>query len=257
MTLRLDWLETGTGAALLAEEREQVAAALESVFGDHLLQIGPWGDPAFFRGFARTRRSAVLATSPAAGVDCVCAPDDLPVATDSIDAVLLPHSLETADDPYGVLREVDRILRPDGRIVLLSFNPLGWWGVRHLLSRRRFPGGVQRMLGEHRLRDWLQLLSYRVQLTSYYHFVAPLFRGGPRPGAMAGAGLRRSRQDPGCMVSGALRLLTPITRARVFAGCYLLVARKEVLALTPLRPVFRRRARLVGGLVNPTTRNAA
>ena len=64
------------------------------------------------------------------------------------------------------LREVDRILRPDGYVVVAGFNAWGWWGVRHYLSRRRFPAGGQRMVSEHRLRDWLQLLDYTVQSAS-------------------------------------------------------------------------------------------
>jgi hypothetical protein len=52
----------------------------------------------------------------------------------------------------------------------------------------------------------------------------------------------------------------PLLRLRQwppFAGCYLLLARKQLYTVTPIRPVWKRRRQLVGGLVNPTTRNAA
>ena len=248
------WLATGTGAALLAEEVRCVADALESVFGDHFLQIGQWGPPDLFRRFARTRRTAVLGAHAAAGVDCVTAFDDLAIASDSVDAVLLPHVLETTHDPHGLLREVDRVLRPDGHVILLGFNALGWWGLRHQLSRRSFPAGLQRMMSERRLRDWLPLLSYSVQPASFYLFQAPFLRaaaGDTGMGEPAAAGAGRARQDRG------RRMVHAITRAKIFASCYMLVARKDVLTVTPIRPAFRRRTRLVGGLVNPTTRNAA
>lgn len=257
----MHWLATGSGRALLAEEARQVAIALESVFGDQFLQIGQWGPAGLFTRYARTRRRAILAASPGPGVDCVSALDDLAVASDSVDAVLLPHVLETADDPYGILRDVDRILRPDGHVVVLGFNALGWWGARHYLSRHRFPSGVQRMLSEHRLRDWLRLLSYSVQPAVFYHYEPPLL--GPAPYDQT---RREDSEAEGPAPTGDARALPPsaagrflhrITRAKIFAGGYLLVARKEVLTLTPIRPVFRRRTRLVGGLVNPTTRNAA
>jgi len=256
-----EWLETGTGNALLSEESRQVAGAFENIFGDQFLQIGSWGDPALFRCSARTRRYAVVAAGPGPGVDFVSAPEDLAVATDSIDAVFLPHLLETTDDPHAVLREVDRVLRPDGQVVLAGFNPWGWWGVRHYLSRRRFPIGGKRMVPESRLRDWLHLLDYQVRPARFFHFVAPVYRlprvnvhpepsGEVPPGVPLPASGDAGGQWP-----------LPAVRYRGWhplASCYLLLARKEVFTVTRLRPSFRRRrAQLVGGLVNPTTRNAA
>lgn len=266
---RMQWLATGSGRALLAEEARQVAVALESVFGDQVLQIGRWGPAGLFTRYARTRRRAILAAAPGPGVDLVSALDNLAVASDSVDAVLLPHVLETADDPYGILRDVDRILRPDGHVIVLGFNAIGWWGARHYLSRHRFPSGVQRMLSEHRMRDWLRLLSYNVQPAMFYHYEPPLIGPGygpryetPEEERPAGGEPELEGPEPTGDVralppSAAGRLLHRFTRAKVFAGGYLLVARKEVLTVTPIRPAFRRRTRLVGGLVNPTTRNAA
>jgi SAM-dependent methyltransferase len=251
--MRPHWLETGTGTNLLREESLQVAGAFENIFGDQFLQIGAWGDPALFRRYARTRRYAVVAAKRGPGVDFVSVPEDLAVPTDSIDAVFLPHLLETTEDPHAVLREVDRILRPDGHVVVAGFNAWGWWGVRHYLSRGRFPAGGQRMVSEHRLRDWLHLLDYRVEPPCFHHVTAPLYRRSIVTELPAEA--QAGQTDP----PGAHWPL-PATRFRRWhplASCYLLVARKEVFTLTRIRPVLRRRAQLVGGLVNPTTRNAA
>lgn len=247
--MRPHWLETGTGKDLLREESCQVAAAFENIFGDQFLQIGAWDDPANYRRYARTRRYAVVAPNGGPGVDFVSAPEDLAVATDSIDAVFLPHALETAEDPHAVLREVDRILRPDGHVVITGLNPWGWWGVRHYVSRHRFPAGGKRMVSEFRLRDWLHLLDYHVQPARFHHMAAPLYRlppsGEPPPP-------QRDR-DAGEWPLPAARF----RRWHPLASCYLLLACKEVFTVTPIRPVFRRRARLVGSLVNPSTRNAA
>jgi SAM-dependent methyltransferase len=236
--MRPDWLQSGTGIALLREESYQVAGAFESIFGDQFLQIGAWGEGQLFRQFARTRRYAVAAARPAPGVDLVSAPEQLAIAPDSIDAVFLPHTLETAEDPHDVLREVDRILRPDGHLVVLGFNPWGWWGLRHYLSRRNFPVGGRRMISEHRLYDWLRLLDYRLEPASFFHFAAPVYRSQVMP--------EPDRAHP--------------TRRRwhPLASCYLLVASREMLTMTRVRPALRhRRPQLVGGLVNPTTRDAA
>jgi SAM-dependent methyltransferase len=236
--MRSDWIQSGTGIALLREESCQVANAFESIFGDQFLQIGAWGEGQLFRQFARTRRYAVVAARPAPGVDLISAPEQLAIAPDSIDAVFLPHTLETAEDPHDVLREVDRILRPDGHLVVLGFNPWGWWGMRHYLSRRRFPAGGRRMISEYRLHDWLRLLDYQLDPARFFHFAPPVYRTQSMPEPVGDRRIRR--------------------RWHPLASCYLLVARREMLTMTRVRPAFRhRRAQLVGGLVNPTTREAA
>jgi len=87
---------------------------------------------------------------------------------------VLPHALELARDPHLALREVDRVLRPEGRVVIVGFNPGSLWGVRQHWGRlrRRLAPRSQRPLflpstGEfmryRRLRDWLRLLSFEVE----------------------------------------------------------------------------------------------
>jgi SAM-dependent methyltransferase len=211
---KIDWLDTGTGRRLLLEESRRIRQALEGMFGDQFIQIGEWR-MRDYREFSRTRRSSVVSDERGQGGDLVSALDCLAIADDSVDVALLPHILEAHDDPHGVLREVDRILRSDGHIVILGFNPVSWWGFRHFLSRRKFPDGIQRMISEHRLRDWLRLLNFSVRPTSFQNF--------------------------GSLISGG----------------YLLVARKELFTVTPIKPAWKRPRRMVGQLVNPTTRNAA
>lgn len=251
--MRSHWLETGTGTALLREESRQVAGAFENIFGDQFLQIGSWGDPALFRHYARTRRYAVAAAKRGPGVDFVSAPEDLAVATDSVDAVFLPHILESSEDPHAVLREVDRILRPDGHVVIAGFNAWGWWGVRHYLSGRRFPAGSQRLISEYRLRDWLHLLDYFVEPARFHHIAAPIYRMFGPGDVSAGDGASPTSADGGEWRDAPARF----RRWNPLASCYLLVARKEVFTVTAIRPAFRRRPQLVGSLVNPSTRNVA
>lgn len=243
------WLGRDTGAALLREEIAQVADALDSVFGEEFLQLGDWGGADTFRPHARTRRQAVLSHRPGPGVDIVCGLDDLAIGGDCVDAVLLPHTLETAADPHAILREVDRILRPDGHVIIVGFNPLGWWGVRHYLSRRTFPRGLQRMVADYRVRDWLRLLQFSVQRSGFYYFAPPLYRAGPwcEP---------RPEGTPVNAVPEGLG--ARLRHWQGFAACYLLVARKELFTMTPVRFERRRQPRLVAaGLANPTRRNAA
>ena len=157
------------------------------------------------------------------------------VASDSIDVVLLPHTLERTESPHALLREVDRILRPDGHLLVLSFAPGGLWGVRHLFAARGFPAGRERLIREGRLRDWLELLSFDVATATRYCHTLPFEQFKQR---------------------GLLRREEWAQRWMPFlSGGYLLRAQKRVHPLTPVR-MWRRQTRLrvVGGLVEPTTR---
>lgn len=262
-----EWFEAGGGRALLREERRRVRQALESIFGDQFLQVGLWGGQRF-ADFARTRRAATMEDYAGEGVDFVTAPDCLGVANDSVDIAVLPHVLETHDDPHGVLREVERVLRSDGHVIILGFNPVSLWGVRHFLSRRRFPPNVRRLIPEHRLRDWLRLLNFSVDNSSFQHFQPSILSGGrsaARPEADERSPVRKARFDQATARSGGRFIRAARSswkagrkawgRYAPFASAYIVVARKELYTVTPVRPVWTPRRRLVGGLVNPTTRN--
>ncbi|MCC7330312.1 MAG: methyltransferase domain-containing protein [Gammaproteobacteria bacterium] len=252
MTQNPGWLNSLAGRNLLGEEVRQVRRALEGVFGDQLVQVGTWGEAGLFRRLARTRRSAVFSPLPLPGVDAVCATESLAIASDSVDAVLLPHTLELTDDPHALLREVGRILRADGQLVVIGFNPWGWWGLRHALSRQGFPPGSQRMISEGRLCDWLRLLEFKVHCSAFYHFfLPPLLRGMARRQGRAASAEQAGRQAGRRGLQQSL-----FRRVPVLAGCYVLVARKQTFVVTPIRLAWRRRPALVGGLVNPTTRNS-
>jgi SAM-dependent methyltransferase len=103
-----------------------------------------------------------------------CDFDALPFPNQSLDLVVLPHALESSRDPHLTLREVERVLVPEGRVMILGFNPASMWGLRQRLGRARGAVGLGRrnalflprtgeFLGYWRLRDWLRLLSFEVE----------------------------------------------------------------------------------------------
>lgn len=229
------WLTTPLGRRCLAAEQRLVRRTLERVFGEQLLQIGLWGRADAFLRYARTQRTALVDWRNATGAQVLCDTHALAIATDSVDAVLLPHALELAPSPHALLREVDRVLRADGQIVVLGFKRSGLWGLRHLLSSQGYPPGHQRLLPESRLRDWLQLLSFEIESRERYCHTLPLEK------------IRRVGTFP--REEWAARWLPALS------GGYLLNAHKRVHPMTPVRPRWRKRhLKVVGGLVEPTTR---
>jgi SAM-dependent methyltransferase len=221
----------------LHAESELLGEALEDVFGWELLQVGAWGTGRELLRSSRTRRQTVVAPLEfATGVDVIGRASQLPVNSDSMDAVLLPHTLEFAADPYAIVREVDRVLTGEGQLLVLGFSPWSTWGLRARLSRTGFPPAMRRVLGERRVRDWLVLLGYEIVAAKRYLFASP-WGGGLSPNEGTGRYLRRG--------------LNPLP-----ASAYLLKARKRVYTLTPVRPRFReKQPAVLGGLVKPTTRS--
>lgn len=237
------WLQSPLGQALLQREARVVEEALDGIFGEQCLQLGVWGEPRGFVRFARTQRCATIAhpdnvAHPDAATGFVT-PDVwgqlhcLPVATDTIDVVLLPHTLEFSDRPHAILREVQRVLRSDGHVVILGFKPGGIWGLRRLFGAG-IPPGVENLISERRIADWLQLLDMRIHRQDRYFFRWP--------------------------VSGNRSLTSPDWERRgerwwpELAACYMLTAQKRLLALTPVKKPWLARPKVVGSLVKPTTR---
>ena len=222
----VDWFAGPLGARVLREEAALVQVALDDVFGFELLQVGQWGPAQHLLGGARTQHTTLLAPTRAAGVT-LCAPmASLPFASDSIDAILLPHTLELVEDPHAVLREAGRVLVAEGCLMICGFNPFSGWGARRLFShyfrRPAFPPQMQRMLSETRLRDWMALLDFEV--ASVYGYLSPI------------PATRRPRK-----LADGTRQAEYRTRRALTAGAYLLKARKRVQTLTLVRPKRRSR----------------
>jgi SAM-dependent methyltransferase len=219
----------------LRAESELLGEALEDVFGWELLQVGAWGGSREMLRKSRTRAQTVVAPLELrAGADVIGRASQLPINSDAVDAVLLPHTLEFAADPYAIVREVDRVLTGEGQLLVLGFRPISAWGLRARLNRSGFPPGIRRVLSERRVREWLVLLGYEVVAARHYAFRVPW--GSVSPDGATGPYLRRG--------------LNPLP-----AGAYLLKARKRVYTLTPIRPRFREKPAVLGGLVKPTTRS--
>ena len=157
-----DWLDSPSGRRLRAAEREVAADALRRVFGAQFLQVGDWGEADAFTQLAGTARRAVCADRRVPGVSFVAEDSQLPVAGHTVDALLLPHTLERARDPHQVLRESERVLAGGGRLLVMGFAPWSFVGLRRLLGRGGWPPVVKRLVPERRLRDWLSSRPARV-----------------------------------------------------------------------------------------------
>lgn len=163
-------------------------------------------------------------------------PEALPLQTDSIDVIVLPHILEFSERPHDVLREVDRILIPEGHVVILGFNPFSLWNLwRWARGRKGRVPWCAHFISATRMKDWLALLGFEVIDTRHYFFRPPLRHKG---------------------LLGKLAFLERLGQRGwpILGGAYGMVARKRVIALTPIRPRWETKRKLISpGLVEPMT----
>lgn len=239
-----DWFGSALGAALQAEELARLTALLPDLFATVAVQIGAVGGVDLLQNcVAPTRVVLDLAGAPAPpGLSRIVAePEYLPLEGRSVDLAVLPHTLEFAADPHQVLREVQRVLRPEGHVVVLGFNPFSLWGLRRLAARRASRMSAPwcgEFLHLTRIKDWLKLLDFELAQGGMLFYRPPL---------------RNER------VMERLRVLDKLgDRWWPMAGAvYLLVAKKRVPGMTALRPAWRV-GRVLGGVARrPATRGVA
>ena len=169
-----EWFETPPGQYLLDWERRCFEEGVADIFGYHGVQLGLPVLDTLAANRMPHHWHAVDEALPAWGGTPVSLRTDftaLPFAPASLDLVTLPHTLELSLDPHATLREVERVLVPEGRVVLSCINPVSLWGLAQRRARlyQRLGGGrlylpdAGEFLGYWRLRAWLRLLGFEVE----------------------------------------------------------------------------------------------
>lgn len=219
------WLASPPGRYVLDWERAHFDQAVSDVFGYHAVQLGlPMLD--CLQASRMSHRIDVLLPgdpvmtadaqeSEAAARSVVLAEqfEELPFDSQSIDLVVLPHVLEFAADPHQVLREVDRVLRPEGRVIISGFNPVSLWGARQVGLRAvaaPFMPAQGHFISVPRIRDWFKLLSFELDGGRY---------GCYRPPCQTQLWLDRTRfmekaGDRWWPICGAVYLVSAVKRVR-------------------------------------------
>jgi len=232
------WYHSRLGRRLAEQEQALVADTLQNLFGYHLLQVGRLNEDDWLTN-SRVSHCEVMNflsasdSEPQQGFQGL--PEQLPIQTDSMDVIVLPHILEFSQQPHDVLREIERVLIPDGHVLLLVFNPFSLWTPwRWAFGWRQRVPWCGRFLSTTRIKDWLALLGFDVLSINGYFYRPPLQQKSV---------MQRLR----FMESAGGRFWP------VLGAGNLILARKRVVTLTPVGPRWSRpRASVVSpGLVEP------
>lgn len=226
----LQWFQSDLGRQFAEAEKQQLDKVLPDLFGFYLLQLGQLGDMDLL-STSRVSHCKVMGLHSEETAHQGAFQGEswaLPIQTDSIDVVVLPHTMDFSLYPHEVLREVERVLVPEGHVVITGFNPLSIWQFwRWLLRWRKQPPWCGHFYTTLRLRDWLKLLGFDVTHKQYFFH---------RPPVKNRTFMQR--------LSFMEKLGTQIWP--VAGAGYLLVARKRVETLTPIKPRLKVRQKVVG-----------
>jgi len=232
------WFNAPAGKDIRDAELVLIAAILPNLFGYHIVQLGSDVADSFIET-TRIAHAIRIGNGPGGErrSDIVGRCDALPLAANSIDVMVVPHLLEFSSEPHAVLREAERVLIGEGYIVITGFNPWSLCGLWRLLGAwRGRPPWCGQFLSASRIKDWLKLLGFEIEFLKKTSFRPPFNRKS---------------------ISSRLKFMELIGAIcwPFFGNVYVVVAKKHVAAVTPLRASWQTRRRiLAGGVAEPTTR---
>ncbi|KGJ99646.1 class I SAM-dependent methyltransferase [Thalassotalea sp. ND16A] len=216
----VQWRDMPNGELIAQSIEQHLSPWWPRLFGYHLLKLG------VLSGAINTENSMinhqVIVTGANSNADVIAEVDDLPFLEHSVDLCLLTHGLEFAIDPHHVLRESDRVLIPNGHLIISGFNPFSLAGFNQLIPfRRQSLPWKGRFFTPMRVKDWLHLLGYEIiEDKRFLHSVLH-------------SPFDSKRWWNRIWLKFASKYLTP------FGSVYLIIAKKRVHPLTPLRPKWQ------------------
>ena len=236
------WYSSPLGRRLAQSEKLILDESLPDLFGYFLLQCG-CPEIKAETGAGKWLKSSRVSTQICLdydinqGVNCQTNLAHLPVKSDSIDIIILPHVLDFSIEPHQVLREAERVLIAEGHIVILGFNPWSVWNIVRLFLfwTKQAPWNA-RFLAASRVMDWLALLGFDVVQCKGYFYQPPV--------------QSESLSKKMGFFGNVIQRFLP-----KFGAGYVLVARKRVETLTPIRPRWRSRRQVVANGLETINRN--
>ncbi len=232
------WHKTSLGSLLKLAEQSALSQQLHNLFGYHLLLIG--SDDIDLVSNSRVRHRAIL-TKQIKKYQCSAIggkPEALPIMTDSMDVVILFHSLDFTQDPHQVLREAERVLMPEGHIIIIGFNPRSLWGLRKWMPLKRANTPWRgKFVSANRIKDWLGLLGFDLVSNQQLFYRPPVNHEG---------------------FLNKLNIFENFGKKfiKLFGAVYVITAKKKVLKLTPIKPRWRPQKKVASGLIDTASRGA-
>jgi SAM-dependent methyltransferase len=209
------WLAKPLGQRVLLREKNVLTTSLATFYGKQGVLIGvPHQHELLTSSVIAHQVMLTPMAGQTAGFNTIESDFyELPIASGSVDLVFLPHSLEYLDNPRQLLAEACRIVKPEGHIVILGFNPISLWGLKKMITRNKTTPWRNHFIRFNTVKRWLRLADFELVKQDF------ILYGFPSPDYL----------DP-----SVLKWFGH-TCVRQLGGVYLLIAKARVTPLTPIR----------------------
>jgi SAM-dependent methyltransferase len=215
------WSALPNGELILNEINQTLRDWCPKFFGYHLLKIGALSGEVDCSSSPIKHQVTIGKRAPQ--TDIVSDIDDLPCLEHSVDVCLLSHVLEFTGDPHHVVREANRVLIPNGYLVITGYNPFSLAGLNKLIPyRRQESPWNERFFSSMRVKDWLHLMGYEIQMDKYSLYSS-----------------LGSSVSEGKISSYWSRLASKFIPQ--LGSIYIIVAKKRMMPLTPIKPKWKLR----------------
>ena len=215
------WQNLPNGDLIVANINQALAPWWPKFFGYHMLKIGALSGE--IPSVDSPIKHQLTLTNQLENGDVIAEIDDLPLQKHSVDVCVLAHALEFSLDPHHVVREANRVLIPNGYLVITGFNPFSLVGLNQFIPyRRKQTPWNERLFSPMRVKDWLHLMGFEIQLDKRF--------------------LHSSLS--GQLTQGFFCHHWHNIATRYFpslGSVYVIVAKKRVLPLTPIKPKWQLR----------------
>ena len=168
-----EWFDSPQGQILLHNEVCFLKQTINLGCQQTILQLGSLGWEDQFIDCSLYQRFIVIDQPQFSCRECAkinSRIDALPVASDSVDMVILPHLLEFEENFYQILRESERVLQPEGQLIILGFNP---WSVFTMYQKVRGSSNNfccrGRFISRFRMIDRLHLLNFEAEVVAGFN----------------------------------------------------------------------------------------
>lgn len=159
-----DWLAQFLGQQVLLAEQDFLLKTLAKYFGKHALLIGALQQHLLLETTAMPYQTLLttLGHRKLSLPTIQSGLKELPIGSGSVDLVLVPHTLEQLDHAQHLLSEACRIVKPQGHIVILGFNPFSIWGAQKWFAKLNPPHWCQHFIPPSTIIKWLKLADFEL-----------------------------------------------------------------------------------------------
>ena len=164
-----EWFKSPLGQYLLSLEYGYINPIVMDTFGFYAIQMGNFDID--FLDHSRIPNKFSLNSNHA---DLMASNEALPFEEASVDLIIAPHILEQMAEPYELLKEIHRVLMPEGRLIISGFNPMSLWGIKRLLSFDIDYPWNTKFIPLSKIKEWLPIIGLEMVEGKMGCYVPPI-----------------------------------------------------------------------------------